>query len=51
MRTDLALESKTIAKEIKGVREEKETRDGITISRIDVLEQRAADLLDKPVGR
>lgn len=51
MRTDLAMESKTAAKEINGVREETEERNGISITRIDVLEEKAARILDKPIGR
>ena len=51
MRTDLAMESKTAAKELSGIRETKEERDGILITRIDVLEERAAKVLDKPIGR
>lgn len=51
MRTDLAMESKTAVKEINGVREETEERNGISITRIDVLEEKAARILDKPIGR
>lgn len=51
MRTDLAMESKTAAKEINGVREETEERNGISITRIDVLEEKASRILDKPIGR
>ena len=51
MRTDLAMESRTKITDLRGIREEEEETDGIRISRIDVLEQRAADRLDKPIGR
>lgn len=51
MRTDLAMESKTALRTINGVREETEERDGVFVTRIDVLERRAAKLLDKPIGR
>lgn len=51
MRTDLAMESKTAVKEICGVREETEEKNGVTITRIDVLEEQAAKILDKPIGR
>lgn len=51
MRTDLAVESKTSVKNIEGIREETEERDGVFISRIDVLDHRAAEILDKPTGR
>ncbi len=51
MRTDLAVESKSKAADIPGIRETSEQRDGLFISRIDVLDEHAAALLDKPVGR
>ena len=51
MRTDLALESKMYAEGIGGIREETDERDGIRINRIDILDQKAADILDKPIGR
>lgn len=51
MRTDLAMESKTAVRRLDGIREETERRDGILITRIDVLEQAAAERLDKPIGR
>lgn len=51
MRTDLAMESKTAVRQLDGIREETERRDGILITRIDVLEQAAAERLDKPIGR
>ena len=51
MRTDLAMESKTACTELSGVHEETEDTDGVTITRIDVLEKRAAQVLDKPIGR
>lgn len=51
MRTDLAMESKTAVRQLDGIREETERRDGISITRIDVLEQAAAERLDKPIGR
>ncbi len=51
MRTDLAMESKTRVNNLSGVREENETVKGIGITRIDVLNQNASDLLDKPIGR
>lgn len=51
MRTDLALESRTAVKELSGIREITENREGIEITRIDVLEQQAAKILDKPLGR
>lgn len=51
MRTDLAMESKTRMNGLKGVREETQTVDGIGITRIDVLDRNASELLDKPIGR
>lgn len=51
MRTDLAMESKTGKTEIPGIREEKENRDGVEITRIDVVDKAAAERIDKPVGR
>ncbi len=51
MRTDLAMESKTAVRLLSGVREETEEKGGVRITRIDVLEEQAAKILDKPVGR
>ena len=51
MRTDLAMESKTAVRTLSGVREETEENDGVFITRIDVLDDNAAKILDKPVGR
>ena len=51
MRTDLAMESKTAGRTLGGVREETEEKDGVQITRIDVLEEQAAKILDKPIGR
>jgi spore protease len=51
MRTDLAMESKSKAADIPGIRETSENRDGLHISRIDVLDKHAAEILDKPIGR
>lgn len=51
MRTDLALESKTNAARISGIKEQTEDRNGIGITRIDVVDRHASELLDKPVGR
>ena len=51
MRTDLAMESKTAVRQLGGVREETEEKDGMQITRIDVLEEQAAKILDKPIGR
>ena len=51
MRTDLALESKTGAKGLKGIREETFSENGIRVTRIDVLDEAAARNLDKPIGR
>lgn len=51
MRSDLAMESRTNIRELSGIREETEEREGVRITRIDVLEQKAADRLDKPIGR
>lgn len=51
MRTDLALESKTRIADCPGIREEKEEKDDIQITRIDVLDHDAAQRLDKPIGR
>ena len=51
MRTDLAMESKTRNPNCPGILEEKEERDGVGITRIDVLDEPAADRLDKPMGR
>lgn len=51
MRTDLALESKTNIPDMSGIREEKTDRNGIEVTRIDVLDQCASERIDKPVGR
>lgn len=51
MRTDLAMESKTNVRELSGIREETEAQNGVEITRIDVLDQTAAERLDKPIGR
>lgn len=51
MRTDLALESKTSIADISGIREEVLNRNGIEVTRIDVLNQNASERLDKPIGR
>ena len=51
MRTDLAMESKTAVRTLSGVREETEKKDGVLITRIDVSEENAAKILDKPIGR
>ena len=51
MRTDLAMESKRDAEGIPGVSEETERRGGVLITRIDVLNDDAANRLEKPVGR
>ena len=51
MRTDLAFESKPASETIPGVRETTEDRNGITVTRIDILDDRASAILDKPVGR
>ncbi len=51
MRTDLALESKTNAARISGIKEQTEDRNGIGITRIDVVDRQASELLDKPIGR
>lgn len=51
MRTDLAMESKTAVREISGVSETTEEKNGILITRIDVLDGKAARILDKPIGR
>ncbi len=50
MRTDLAKESRDRFPDCPGVSEETERFDGITVVRIDVTEERAARLLDKPIG-
>ncbi len=51
MRTDLAMESKTAVKALSGIREETAETDGVKITRIDVLDEKAAKILDKPIGR
>ena len=51
MRTDLALESKSHVRNLNGVREETIEKSGVSVTRIDVLEQQAAEILDKPIGR
>lgn len=51
MRTDLAMESKTRVPDCPGIREETEEKDGVGITRIDVLNKDAANRLDKPIGR
>ena len=51
MRTDLAMESKTAVRTLSGVREDTEEKDGVLITRIDVSEENAAKILDKPIGR
>lgn len=51
MRTDLALESKSHVRNLNGVREETIEKNGVSVTRIDVLEQQAAEILDKPIGR
>lgn len=51
MRTDLALESKNRIADCPGIREETDEREGVRITRIDVLKESAAKRLDKPIGR
>ena len=51
MRTDLAMESRSRVHDGNGIREEREEKDGVTVSRIDVLNEQAAEKLDKPIGR
>ena len=51
MRTDLAVESKSNAPDMRGVRETTLTKEGISVTRIDVLDRQASELLDKPIGR
>lgn len=51
MRTDLAMESKTAVRTLDGVQEETEENDGVLITRIDVMNENAANILDKPIGR
>ncbi len=51
MRTDLAVESKTNLNLPKGIHEEVERRDDVVITRIDITDNYAAKLLDKPIGR
>ncbi len=51
MRTDLAMESKTKARNLPGVSEETEEKDGLIITRIDVTDRSASEILDKPIGR
>ncbi len=51
MRTDLAMESKRNAHGVEGVSEQTETRGCVTVTRIDVLEEQAARILEKPKGR
>jgi spore protease len=51
MRTDLAMESKTRVKGLPGIHEETEEINGCLVTRIDVTDRAASDILDKPVGR
>ena len=49
--TDLAMEARELDPDIKGVTEEKDVKDGVEISRIDVLNDDAAKKLGKSKGR
>lgn len=49
--TDLAMEARELDPDIKGVTEEKDEKDGVEISRIDVLNDDAAKKLGKSKGR
>ncbi len=51
MRTDLAMESKTRVKDLPGIHEETEEINGCLVTRIDVTDRAASEILDKPVGR
>jgi spore protease len=51
MRTDLAMESKTRVKDLPGIHEETEEINGCFVTRIDVTDRAASEILDKPVGR
>lgn len=51
MRTDLAMESKTRVKDLPGIHEETEEINGCLVTRIDVTDRTASEILDKPVGR
>lgn len=53
-RTDLALEQRELlgsGSELPGVAAREETRSGLTVTTIDILDERGADILCKPVGR
>ena len=50
MRTDLAKEAKASVPDCPGIREDIERIDGIEITRIEVIDSHAAQLLDKPIG-
>lgn len=51
MRTDLAMESKTRVKDLPGIHEETEEINGCLVTRIDVTDRAASEILDKPIGR
>lgn len=48
--TDLAMESRELNPELQGVKEQTEEGEGISISRIEVETEEAAQKLEKPVG-
>ena len=49
--TDLAMESRELNPELQGVLEQNEEGEGISISRIEIQTEEAAEKLEKPVGR
>ena len=51
IRTDLALESRELNPDIKGVEEQTEERERMTVSRIKITDRTAAEKLDKPIGK
>ncbi|MBQ2770332.1 MAG: GPR endopeptidase [Clostridia bacterium] len=50
-RTDLAMESRTAFPDIEGVKESKRSREGVTVSLIEIETEEAAKCLEKPRGR
>lgn len=49
--TDLAMESRELNPELQGVKEQTEEEEGVSISRIEVETEEAAQKLEKPIGR
>ena len=50
-RTDLAMESRVLHPDIQGVKESKRSRDGVTVSLIQIETEEAERIPDKPRGR